>query len=63
MHVQSSTQAEEERLGVDFATVWQQRQRATVLQAVEPFMAPVANAQELHFKHRYSQPCASLCIH
>ena len=54
-HLQATTRSEEERLGVDFADIWQKRQRESVLQAVEPFMAPVATTKQLQFSDKYAK--------
>lgn len=59
--MQVSTQAEEERLGIDFAAIWKENQMPQVLALTEAAQKKPesADAKELTFPSEYSQPCAS----
>jgi hypothetical protein len=56
-HAQVSTAAEEERLGVDYADLFEQRQRAAVEASVEPLLSPLDGTKQLHFDTEYATGC------
>jgi hypothetical protein len=53
-----TAQAEEERLGIDFAELWQKRQKAEVEAQVEPYLAPLEGAKAIAFQSDYATSCA-----
>jgi hypothetical protein len=56
--VQVSAQAEEERLGVDFAELWQKRQKAEVEAQVEQYLLTLEGAKAISFQSEYATSCA-----
>ena len=57
--MQATTTAEEERLGVNFGDLWEERQKGGALAAVEAAEAPAEGAQQIHFDSTYATKCAS----
>lgn len=57
---QATTQSEEERLGVDFADLWLERQQADTLAAVDTAAAPREGSEPLNFKSDYAQGCVAI---
>jgi hypothetical protein len=56
--MQASTTAEEERIGVNFADLWKERQEKDLLTHVDQHNKVVEGAKELAFPSQYSQGCA-----
>ena len=56
--LQASTTSEEERLGLDFGQLWQDRQKADTLALVERESVPKEGAAPIKFDSEFAQGCA-----
>ena len=56
--MQASTTSEEERLGLDFGQLWQDRQKADTLALVERESVPKEGAAPIKFDSEFAQGCA-----
>ena len=58
--MQATTAAEEERLGIDFAKLWEDRQKADVVALVERESKPAEGTKAISFDTDYSRGCVCL---
>jgi hypothetical protein len=55
--MQATSAAEEERIGIDFAALWKERQEKDVKDFVEQHSAVPDGTKDLSFPHAYSRKC------